>query len=336
MSEPGLIVGDDVAVRLPRSYDPDRLVRDLEAVKHISLAAQPGPYHNGEWRGIALHAQGGRQSAHPGYAGLDGYAPTEALDHAPYLAEILAGIPSPKRVVRLLTLPPGVEIEEHTDAWANWQCGTLRLHAPIVTHPDVVFMIDGERIEMPVGELWWGDFSRPHSVLNESPITRVHMVIDLEIDAFALDLFPADFVARRRAEGEGIAMHADPIPTTADALAAYACAFRMPSEVMPLFGAGRKLTELTAGARGALRVDGDRLLALLDDRPAFALRPTGDGVFGVVGQTSGVTVEIAREGGRVSAMHLVLKGLPEDLYAAQLGFQQGPLVAKRRVPFPLV
>lgn len=331
-----IIVGDDVAVRLPRTFDPERLKRDLEAVRHIELAKQPGPYHNGEWKGIALHSQGGRQSAHPGYAGLEGYAPTEALDHTPYLREILDGLACPKRVVRLLTLPPDVEIEEHTDAWANFQCGTLRLHIPIVTHPDVVFVIDGERVTWKEGEFWWGDFSRPHWLRNESPITRVHMVIDVEINDFSLSLFPDDFVARRRSEGEGIATHREPIPTTAAELAPYVCDFQMPSEVMPLFGGGRKLTDLTGGARGSLRVEGERLIALLDDKPSFALQRVAEDTFAVVGQTSGVMVEFRRAAGRVSGVDLVLKGLPEDLYAAQLGYQQGPLIAKRRVPFPLV
>ena len=34
-------------------------------------------------------------------------------------------------------------------------------------------------------------------------------------------------------------------------------------------------------------------------------------------------------------MSLVLRGLPDDLYAAQLGYQQGPMIYTRRVAFPL-
>ena len=41
------------AIRLPRNYD------DLESLCEVRRAAQPGPYHKGEWTGIALHSMGG-------------------------------------------------------------------------------------------------------------------------------------------------------------------------------------------------------------------------------------------------------------------------------------
>lgn len=34
-------------------------------------------------------------------------------------------------------------------------------------------------------------------------------------------------------------------------------------------------------------------------------------------------------------MSLLLRGLPEDLYAAQLGYQQGPMIYARRVQLPI-
>ena len=155
------IPSEDVAIRLPIEFDPAKLIKDLEAVKHVDLAPQPGPYHDGAWKGISLHSQGGKQSAHPGYAGLDGFYPTDALKHTPYMKEILDGLRCPKKVVRLLTLPPGVEIGEHNDAWANFYCGTLRLHIPIITHPDVEFVINDRRCVWKPGEFWYGDFSLP-------------------------------------------------------------------------------------------------------------------------------------------------------------------------------
>ncbi len=325
----------DVAIRLPRSYDPEKLVRDLEAVRHVDLAPQPGPYHDGAWKGISLHSQGGRQSAHPGYAGLDHYYPTEALSHTPYLKEILDGLLCPKKVVRLLTLPPGVEIGEHNDAWANFYCGTLRLHIPITTHPDVEFIINGRRCTWLPGELWYGDFSLPHSVRNLSSIVRIHMVADVEINDWLLDLFPKDFLQRVQSQGDGIARHRDPIPTTDADLAKFACEFRMPPEVMPLFGGGRKMAEMRAGARGSVRVEGGRLLVLLDDRPACALERVANTTFTIVGVGAGCTVDFKLDGGRPTSMSLSLRGLPDDLFAAQLGYQQGPMIYSRQVQLPI-
>ena len=105
----------------------------------------------------------------------------------------------------------------------------------------------------------------------------------------------------------------------------------MPPEVMPLFGGGKKMAEMAAGARGQVRVDGNRLLVLLNDQPACALERVATTTFNVVGLGAGCTVEFERGDGRPTSMALVLRGLPDDLYAAQLGYQQGPMIYARRV-----
>jgi hypothetical protein len=325
----------DAAVRLPRTYDPARLRRDLDAVRHLDRAPQPGPYHDGDWTGLSLYSQGGRPGAHPGYAGLDAYRETEVLARTPYFKEVLDSLDCGKRVVRLLALPPGAEIGEHTDAGSNFQCGSIRLHVPIVTHEKVIFTIDGERVRWREGELWYGDFARPHWLKNESDVLRVHLVIDVEIDEYVLGLFPADFVDRRRAEGAGIALRRTPIATTEEDLRRFECSFRVPGEVMPLFGGGRKLAELAAGAAAEARVEGGRLVVSLDGSPSFALERVAEQTFSIVGLTAGYSLEVRRRDGAVEAVELEIRGLPEDLYAAQLGYEQGPPIGVRRVPLPI-
>ena len=80
---------EDVSIRLPRTYDVARLQRDLEAVKHVDQAPQPGPYHGGEWKGVALYSMGGQQSVFPSAPGMDRYQETDAMKHTPYFKEIL-------------------------------------------------------------------------------------------------------------------------------------------------------------------------------------------------------------------------------------------------------
>jgi hypothetical protein len=53
-----LAASDLVAVRLPRTYDVKLLQRDLETLEEVQRAPQPGPYHKGEWIGIALYSMG--------------------------------------------------------------------------------------------------------------------------------------------------------------------------------------------------------------------------------------------------------------------------------------
>src|SRR5205823_4883884 len=162
----------DAAVRLPRTYDVDLLLRGFRALSDVPTAPQPGPYHKGEWTGIALYSMGGKDSVFPSSPGMDRYQETEQLRRAPYFKQILDELESPKEVVRILFLPPGGHIKDHFDFHTSFQFGLLRLHIPIVTHPDVAFIIDGQRMDWKAGELWYGDFSRVHSVKNDSQIVR--------------------------------------------------------------------------------------------------------------------------------------------------------------------
>ncbi|MFC5663903.1 aspartyl/asparaginyl beta-hydroxylase domain-containing protein [Kitasatospora misakiensis] len=314
-----------ISARLPRSYDPDRLAEDLERLRALPQAPQPGPYHDGEWTGVDLYARGGGTGAAPQ---LEPFRPTAALDHAPYLAELLDGLECPKLMVRLLTLPPGADIGEHNDAGCNPQFGSVRLHVPIRTHPDVVMVVGGERMRWQPGELWWGDFARRHWLRNDSEVTRVHLVIDVLVNDFVLGLFPEELVERWRGEGTGISAHRPALPVTEAELAPFTGRFTLPNQLMPLFGLGKDLGELVEGAVAEVAAEPDRLVVRLNGDPAFALERVAADRFSVVGQPAGISWEV--DAG--SAPTVVVRGVPEDLYAAQLGFQRGPIVPEQRFP----
>ena len=323
-----------VAIRLPRTYDVDLLVRDLDALRDIEQAAQPGPYHGGEWKGLALHSMGGRQSADPSAAGMETYQPTEALTRAPYIKTILDDLACPKEVVRILTLPPGGHIKEHFDYHTNFQYGLLRLHIAIVTHPDVEFVIGGERVVFAPGELWFGDFSMTHSVENKSDVTRVHLVIDVQINDFVLNLFPDEYVSERR--GQGIAITREPLSVSEAELRRFTCDFHVPGEFMPLFILGKKLQTLIKGARASVRLLDQQLTVLFDNEPTFVLSQVENDTFGVVGLPPGITFRFIQNGDRVESLELNLKGLPKDLYFARLGFSNGAAVADRTAALAVI
>src|SRR6266550_7661021 len=255
-------IQEPVAIRLPRTYDVDQLVHDLQILRDVKAAPQPGPYHQGEWKGIALHSTGGKDSVFPSAPGLDDYRETESLLRTPYFKRILDDLKCPKEVVRILFLPPQGHIKDHFDFHTSFQFGLLRLHLPIVTHPDVVFIIDGKRMDWKAGELWYGDFSKIHSVKNDSQIVRVHMVIDVQINDFVLSLFPEDFVERRRAEG--ISITTEPLPASEAELRRFACDFRIPGEFMPMFVIGKPLASLAKGADASVRLIDRQLTVLID------------------------------------------------------------------------
>jgi Aspartyl/Asparaginyl beta-hydroxylase len=322
------------AIRLPRNYDVELLQRDLQTLQEVGRAPQPGPYHAGEWTGIALYSMGGKQSTFPSAAGTEHYQETDELQRAPYMRQILSELDCPKEVVRILFLPPDGHIKDHFDFHTSFQFGLLRLHVPIITHPDVIFVIDGQQVMMNPGELWYGDFSKVHSVKNNSPVVRVHMVIDVQINDFVLSLFPDDFIARRRAEG--ISITTDPIPASEAELRRFACDFRIPGEFMPMFVIGKPLAALAKGAVASVRLLDGKLNVLIDNEPAFRLERLADDTFGISGLPPGMTLQLKRDNQVVNEVVLHMKGLPKDLYSARLGIMRGPMITEQSVTLPVI
>jgi hypothetical protein len=322
------------AVRLPRIYDVERLLQDLQVLRNVPSAPQPGPYHAGEWTGIALHSMGGKDSVFPSAAGMDHYQETENLKRTPYFKYVLDDLKRPKEVVRILFLPPGGYIKDHFDFHTSFQFGLLRLHIPIITHPDVIFMIDEQRVIWNPGELWFGDFSKVHSVKNDSPVVRVHMVIDVQINDFVLSLFPEDYIARRRAEG--ISLTREPMAASEAELRRFACDFKIPGEFMPMFVIGKPLATLARGAMASVRLIEGKLAVLFDNQPAFRLERISADMFSISGLPPGMTFQFKEDNNVIREVVLDMKGLPKDLYAARLGKFQGPSIDDRRVAMSVV
>ncbi|MDB6100271.1 MAG: hypothetical protein JWO52_270 [Gammaproteobacteria bacterium] len=323
---------ESVAICLRRDYDVELLQRDLRSLCDIERLPQPGPYHKGEWTGIALHSMGGRQSTFPSAAGVERYQECAELQRAPYYKKILDELLCPKEVVRILFLPPGGHIKEHFDFHTSFQFGLLRLHIPIVTHPDVIFVIGGQRVSWNPGELWFGDFSKIHSVRNDSPIVRAHMVIDVQINEFVLSMFPESYLERRRAAGISIAR--EPITTPDAELRRFVCDFRIPGEVMPMFVIGKRLASLAKGANAAVRLIDGQLTVLIDGAPAFHLERIADELFGISGLPRGMTLRFDCREHVVRDVALQMKGLPKDLYSARLGVFRGPAVHEQTFSMP--
>jgi hypothetical protein len=190
------MLGLETALRLPMSFDPVRLQRDLKAIEAVKMQAHYGGYHDGKWSAIGLVSQGGRMDDLQ--MGNEPYQKTDLLKQCPYFNEVIDSFPCEKQRVRLMAIAPGGKIFEHYDLIETLDRGVVRLHIPVVTHPDVVFVIAKRRVVWKEGELWYGDFSFPHYVENPSQINRVHMVMDFKVDEFIASLFPKDYIEQKR------------------------------------------------------------------------------------------------------------------------------------------
>ncbi len=79
--------------------------------------------------------------------------------------------------VQLAELPPFCQIPPHHDK--NLLAVMHRLHVPIVTHKDVIFMIDGGNYHLEAGNLYDLNNCVPHAVDNNSDVMRIHLLIDM-------------------------------------------------------------------------------------------------------------------------------------------------------------
>ncbi|KAF2392080.1 aspartyl/asparaginyl beta-hydroxylase domain-containing protein [Pseudomonas frederiksbergensis] len=163
--------------RLPVTVDLPLLLQALAAIGedewhgHFNTA-----YFAGDWSGVALiSAADALTELSPGLG--------EPQVRAPWRRDVrwqqgLRDLPLDIVSARLLRLGPGGQIHEHRDYDLGEPGADLRVHIPLLSPPQVDFMLDGQRMPMSAGECWFLDLSRPHRVDNRDRSARVHLVLD--------------------------------------------------------------------------------------------------------------------------------------------------------------
>lgn len=170
-------------LRFAESYDVQPLLEDLPAISERWYMHYNTANYSGHWSGIPLRSPGG--ITHNMFAEntqAEPYAPTPYLQAAPAFQRLLEQFPYPLQAVRLLKLGRGAVINEHRDLELAFERGEVRLHIPLVTHPDVEFWLDGDRLVMEAGQCWYINANLPHRLSNPSPVDRIHLVIDAIVD----------------------------------------------------------------------------------------------------------------------------------------------------------
>ena len=179
-------------LRLPLDFDPAPLAADLEAfaeeewIRHFVR----GNYE-GSWSVIPLRAAAGE--THPirmigTHPLAENFVDTVYLERAPAMRALLAALHCPLKAVRLMRLTPGSRILEHDDFDPDAESGTARLHIPITSNDAVEFLLNRRPVTMRPGELWDLRLSDPHAVANRGATDRVHLVVDVCLNAWLLGL----------------------------------------------------------------------------------------------------------------------------------------------------
>jgi hypothetical protein len=157
--------------------------------------------YTGDWSGVALRSVGGvTTQLYPDPAASDPYADTDVLSGLPALRGLLDRLECEKNAARLLRLGPAARVQEHRDYRLGYADGEVRLHVPITSGPGAEFVLSGSPLEMRLGECWYVDVNRPHSVANEGDSVRVHLVIDCVVNAW-LDQLLKEAIGRGSADG---------------------------------------------------------------------------------------------------------------------------------------
>lgn len=83
-----------------------------------------------------------------------------------------------------MRLAAGSRIHEHSDHDLMAEARVARIHVPITTKPGVTFLLNGMPLAMEPGEAWYLRLADPHAVRNEGTSDRVHLVLDVVVDAW--------------------------------------------------------------------------------------------------------------------------------------------------------
>lgn len=178
-------------LKFPILFDEQRLVSDLSR----AMESQWIPHFNtggytGNWKAVSLYAtNGNEQNIFAHVQDQSSISETPLMKECAYFREVLNFFKFPVLSVRLLRLEVGAEIKPHTDYELGYEDGQFRLHIPIVTNPDIEFILGGEKLTMLPGECWYTNVNFVHSVANRGTVDRVHLVIDGMRNAWTDELF---------------------------------------------------------------------------------------------------------------------------------------------------
>ncbi|HEX8574397.1 MAG TPA: aspartyl/asparaginyl beta-hydroxylase domain-containing protein [Allosphingosinicella sp.] len=178
-------VGPD-RLRLPLAFDPERLSADLDALEESDWVEHPARQnYEGAWSAVPLRAPAGETHpirlifADPTAAA---FVDTPWLDRLPYIKQVVRAFRCPLKTARLMRLAPGSRIKEHCDPGLDAKTGEARLHVPLRTSAEAEFRVNGTRVEMKAGSVWYLRLVDPHSAFNGGREPRINLVIDAVVN----------------------------------------------------------------------------------------------------------------------------------------------------------
>jgi len=298
-------------IKLPLKTNTVKLKKELDKIvlrgwhtqKPFSTSGVPGltttTYHEGGWKIISLRSIGGDSDrTDPGGPSLVDYEYTNYLDVAPYMKSILNQFGSYVRTARLSVLNPGEKINRHCDTYIAFKYGQVRLHIPIITNDKVEVNISGESQNWGEGELWYGDFSKNHSVINNGNTPRIHLIFDVCLSSQLLSIFPEEFISK--IDHRDFLIHKKGISLHNINLKKYECSFILSAGVI------KGIFEFDDGIPGEylgrISVSNNKLVFYINNSPISTLVPVSDSEFRFMGWSMERLILIELGGEKVTSL----------------------------------
>jgi mannose-6-phosphate isomerase-like protein (cupin superfamily) len=163
--------------------------------------------YRGGWDVLPLRCQRQHVDAHPilqGFAIACGeeWQDLPILDACPVIHKFLEKLQCPLKSARLMRLKAGAEIKPHCDQGLSIEFGEARLHLPIQTSDDILFLVNNQPVPMRAGELWYINADQEHAVYNRGVEDRINLVIDCVANAWLREKIIAGFSSRKDDSGK--------------------------------------------------------------------------------------------------------------------------------------
>ncbi len=168
-------------IRLDRRYDVEQLQHDVRAI--VSSLTQPTYIY---YSPVPLT----RDVTTPA---TQDWAAEPMLKDCSYLHKVFAGFETAITSIRLMRLEAGAELKEHSDPTLDAvHREIVRLTLPVFSESGVDFLLNGTKVPMQPGELWYLKLSEPHSVHNNGATERINMSIDVVWNQWVEDWLAAN------------------------------------------------------------------------------------------------------------------------------------------------
>lgn len=172
------------ALRLPFSFDVSQILEEIgkfDKEDYYNIY-NPSVEPDTLWSKHLIEPIGGPETTIT-------FAPNASLQQCPYLNSILDHFQCEKETFRIHLLDGHSTIKAHRDIGYSFEHGFVRLHIPIQTNDQVKLLVNGEYVNMQIGECWYCNFHETHEVRNEGEATRIHLIMDCKVNDWLKAIF---------------------------------------------------------------------------------------------------------------------------------------------------